>query len=176
MAVGNDGSKKFAIMGDLLGRLHALPFDESVSRPGGASGDDPRHEGSPRQDLMAALAFLDSVDTKVAAGDRDRFENLRGLVRSADDGEDLPEALVHGNLLHAPDHVIVSKHGPVAINGKAARRGPRLADFAWLMWGTRGKEDWIKLAVDAYRRLVELTEEENVVVCRHSRSNPLKNR
>ena len=31
-----EGSEKFAIMGDLLGRLHALPYDESTSRPGGA--------------------------------------------------------------------------------------------------------------------------------------------
>jgi len=160
MAVGNEGSEKFAIMGDLLGRLHTLPAGESVSRPGGASGDDPRHEGSPRQDLLAALAFLDAVDTKVAAEDRERFEKLRGLVRSADDGQGLPEALVHGNLLHAPDHVIAGKHGPAAINWKASGRGPRLADFAWLMWGTWGNSDWIKLAVEAYRRHVELSQEE----------------
>jgi len=160
MAVGHEGSEKFAIMGDLLGRLHTLPFDESASRPGGASGDDPGREGSPRQDLLAALAFLDAVDTKVAPADRERFEQLRGMVRSADDGQGLPEALLHGNLLHAPDHVIVSEHGPVAINWKAAGRGPRLADFAWLMWGTWGNEEWIQLAVDAYRRHVELTGEE----------------
>jgi aminoglycoside phosphotransferase (APT) family kinase protein len=147
-------------MGDLLGRLHALPFDESVSRPGGASGDDPNREGSPRQDLLAALAFLDAVDTKAAAADRERFEKLRDLVRSADDGEGLPEALLHGNLPHAPDHVIVGEQGPVAINWKAAERGPRLADFAWLMWGRWGNGEWIKLAVDAYRRHVELTDEE----------------
>src|SRR5579862_135186 len=83
MAVGQKGSEKFAIMGDLLGRLHTLPFEESVSRPGGASGDDPRHEGSPHQDLMAALAFLDAVDTKVAPAERGRFEQLRDQVRSA---------------------------------------------------------------------------------------------
>jgi Ser/Thr protein kinase RdoA (MazF antagonist) len=160
MAVGQEGSEKFAIMGDLLGRLHTLPIDESVSRPGGASGDDPIHEGSPRQDLLAALAFLDAVDTKVAPHHRDRFEKLRNLVRSADDGQGLPEALIHGNLLHAPDHVIVTQHGPVAINWKAAGRGPRLADFAWLAWGTWGNEDWINLAVGAYRRHVELTDEE----------------
>jgi Ser/Thr protein kinase RdoA (MazF antagonist) len=160
MAVGHEGSEKFAIMGDLLGRLHTLAFDESVSRPGGASGDDPSREGSPRQDLMAALAFLDVVDTKVAPAERERFERLRDLVRSTDDGHGLPEALLHGNLLHAPDHVIVSGHGPVAINWKAAGRGPRLADFAWLMWGTWGKDDWINLAVGAYRRHVELTDEE----------------
>jgi Ser/Thr protein kinase RdoA (MazF antagonist) len=160
MAVGQEGSEKFAIMGDLLGRLHTLPFDESASRPGGASGDDPSHEGSPRQDLMAALAFLDAVDTKVAPSERERFERLRDRVRSADYGQDLPEALLHGNLLHAPDHVILGEQGPVAINWKAAGRGPRLADFAWLMWGTWGKADWIKLAVAAYRKHVELTEDE----------------
>ena len=160
MAVGHEGSDKFAIMGDLLGRLHTLPLDASVSRPGGASGDDPIREGSPRQDLLAALAFLDAVDTKVAPADRERFEKLRDLVRTADDGQGLPEALLHGNLLHAPDHVVVGERGPVAINWKAAGRGPRLADLAWLMWGTWGKEDWIKLAVGAYCRYVELTEEE----------------
>jgi len=160
MAVGHEGSEKFAIMGDLLGRLHTLPLDESVSRPGGASGDDPSHEGSPRQDLMAALAFLDAVDTKVAPAERERFERLRDRVRSADYGQGLPEVLLHGNLLHAPDHVILGEQGPVAINWKAAGRGPRLADFAWLMWGTWGKADWINLAVGAYRKHVELTDDE----------------
>jgi aminoglycoside phosphotransferase (APT) family kinase protein len=160
MAVGHEGSEKFAIMGDLLGRLHALPFDESVSRPGGASGDDPNHEGSPRQDLMAALAFLDAVDTKVGPADRERFERLRDKVRSADYGLGLPDALLHGNLLHAPDHVILGEQGPVAINWKAAGCGPRLADFAWLMWGTWRNADWINLAVGAYRQHVELTDDE----------------
>jgi Ser/Thr protein kinase RdoA (MazF antagonist) len=160
MAVGREGSEKFAIMGDLLGRLHTLPFDESVSRPGGASGDDPSREGSPRQDLLAALAFLDAVGTKVSPAEREGFERLRDLVRSADGGEGLPEALLHGNLLHAPDHVIAGERGPVAINWKAAGRGPRLADFAWLIWGTWGKDDWINLAVEAYRRHVELTDDE----------------
>ena len=129
-----DGAAKFAIMGELLGRLHALPVDDSVSRPGGASGEDPRHEGAPRQDLLAALAFLDAVDTKVPAAERERFERLRAKVRSADDGAGLPEALLHGNLLHAPEHAVLSEEGPVAINWKAAGRGPRLADFAYLIW------------------------------------------
>ncbi len=160
MAVGNEGSEKFAIMGDLLGRLHALPFDDSVCRPGGASGDDPGREGKPGQDLMAALAFLDAVDAKVAPADRERFEWLRDQVRAADDGNGLPEALLHGNLLHAPDHVILGDRGPVAINWKAAGRGPRISDFAWLIWGTWGNADWIDLAVGAYRRHVELTDDE----------------
>lgn len=161
-----DGVAKFAMMGELLGRLHALPADQSVSRPGGASGEDPRHEGAPRQDLLAALSFLDAVDTKVPAADRERFERLRARVRSADDGHGLPEALLHGNLLHAPDHALLAEHGPVAINWKASGRGPRLADFAYLIWGTgswnprRPNQECIDAAVGAYRRHVEVTDEE----------------
>ena len=155
-----DGAEKIAIMGDLLGRLHALPLDESVSRPGGASGEDPSREGSPGQDLLAALSFLDVVDTKVAAADRPEFERARDAVRSADDGHGLPEGLLHGNLLHAPDHAVVSAEGPVAINWKASGRGPRMADFAYLMWGTWLHEELIAAGVNAYRRHVEVTDEE----------------
>jgi Ser/Thr protein kinase RdoA (MazF antagonist) len=161
-----DGAEKFAMMGELLGRLHALPYDDSVSRPGGASGEDPSREGAPRQDLLAALSFLDAVDTKVAAADRERFERLREKVRSTDDGHGLPEGLLHGNLLHAPDHAILSEQGPVAINWKASGRGPRLADFAYLIWGTgswnprQPNQECIDAAVGAYRRHVEPTEDE----------------
>jgi Ser/Thr protein kinase RdoA (MazF antagonist) len=161
-----DSAEKFAMMGDLLGRLHFLPDDDSVSRPGGASGEDPSREGSPRQDLLAALSFLNAVDTKVAGTDRERFERLRDKVRSADDGEGLPQGLLHGNLLHAPDHAILSEAGPVAINWKASGRGPRLADFAYLIWGTgswnprRPNQERIDAAVNAYRRHIEPTDDE----------------
>jgi Ser/Thr protein kinase RdoA (MazF antagonist) len=161
-----DGAAKFAMLGELLGRLHALPYDDSVSRPGGASGEDPRREGAPRQDLLAALSFLDAVDGRVAAGERERFERLRDQVRSADDGQGLPEGLLHGNLLHAPDHAVLSGQGPVAINWKASGRGPRLADFAYLMWGTgswnprRPNQEQIDAAVNAYRRHIEPTDDE----------------
>jgi Ser/Thr protein kinase RdoA (MazF antagonist) len=161
-----DGAAKFATMGELLGRLHALPYDDSVSRPGGASGEDPSREGTPRQDLLAALSFLDAVDTKVAPAERERFERLRDKVRSADDGHGLPEGLLHGNLLHAPDHAVLGEQGPVAINWKASGRGPRLADFAYLIWGTgswnprRLNQERIDAAVSAYRRHVEPTDDE----------------
>src|SRR5260370_22243410 len=154
------------MMGDLLGRLHGVLYDDSVSRPGGASGEAPSREGTPRQDLLAALSFLDAVDTKVAAAERERFEQLRDRVRSADDGHGLPEGLLHGNLLHALDHAVLSAQGPVAINWKASGRGPRLADFAYLMWGTRSwnprrpDRERIGAAVSAYRQHVEPTGDE----------------
>ena len=156
-----DASEKIAMLGDLLGRLHALELEDSTNRPGGAAGDDPRREGNPSQDLTAAMSFLNAVDTKVAAAGREPFEHLRELVLSADAGEGLPEALLHGNLLHNPDHALLTDDGPVAINWKAAGRGPRLADFAYLLWGAEwGDGDGVDAAVDAYRQHVELTEEE----------------
>jgi Ser/Thr protein kinase RdoA (MazF antagonist) len=156
----SDPTEKLGLMADLLGRLHKLPVDDSVSRPGGAEGVDPSHEGSPRQDLVAALSFLDAADSKIPDADRERFENLRNQVRSADAGEGLPEALVHGCLLHSPDHALLTDRGVVGINWTAAGRGPRLADFAWLMWGTWLNREAITAAVDGYRRHVELTDEE----------------
>jgi Ser/Thr protein kinase RdoA (MazF antagonist) len=95
-----DGAEKFAMMGELLGRLHALSYDDSVSRPGGASGEDPSREGTPRQDLLAALAFLDAVDTKVAVAERERFERLRDKVRSADEELDRLEAVMYIRTLY----------------------------------------------------------------------------
>ncbi len=81
-------------------------------------------------------------------------------MRSADDGDGLPEALLHGNLLHAPDHAVMSAQGPVVINWKASGRGPRLADFAYLMWGTWLDQACIDAAVNAYRRHIEVTDDE----------------
>ena len=148
------------IMGDLLGRLHALPLDDSAARPGGAEGGDSSREGGPRQDMLAALAFLDSVDTKVASSDRDQFEQLRDRVRSADAGEGLPEALVHGNFLAGdPDHAFMTDDGPVVVNWKGAGTGPRLADLGWVLWGCWSETDAIAVT-DAYRQHVQLTDEE----------------
>lgn len=154
-------TEKLGLMADLLGRLHALPLDDSVTRPGGAeAGSDPSREGSPRQDLLAALSFLDSVDTKVAPTDRAGFEQLRERVRAAGAGEGLPEALVHGNLLHAPDHAVLTDAGAVGINWKGSGRGPRLSDLAWLMWGTHRHTETVDVIANAYRHHIELTDEE----------------
>ena len=156
-----DGSEKIGMMGDLLGRLHSLVPDDTITRPGGAGGDDPRRAGSPRQDLLAALSFLDAVSTKVLPAHRERFEQLREQVRTADDGHGLPDALLHGNLLHNPDHALLTAQGPVAINWKSSGRGPRLADIAYLMWGAAwGGPGAVNAAADAYRSHIELNDDE----------------
>lgn len=151
------GSEVFAMQGDLLGRMHALTLDESVGRAGGAFGHDPAREGSPRQDLIAALSFLDAIDAQVAAPHRERFDRLREQVRSADDGHDLPEALLHSDL---GDHIVFGERGPVVVHWQAAGRGPRLAELSYLLWTTGGDPATIAAAVGAYRRHVDLSEVE----------------
>jgi Ser/Thr protein kinase RdoA (MazF antagonist) len=148
------------VMADLLGRLHALPLDDTITRPGGAQGIDPSREGSPRQDLLSALALLDAVDTKVPPDGRAQFDELRDKVRTADAGDGLPEALLHGNLPHAPDHVLRTEQGPVAFNWTASGRGPRLADLVWLMRVSWGDVPAIDAAAEAYCRHVDLTDDE----------------
>lgn len=150
-------------MGDLLGRLHSLPLDDSVSRQGGASGEDPSREGSPRQDLLASLGFLDVYEANMTVIDLAAIDDLRARLRAADDGDGLPTALIHGNMLHAFDHVVVGDRGPMAIQWKASGRGPRLADFAYLMWGAgrvRLDVDWIDAVVGAYSSHVALDDDE----------------
>lgn len=156
-----EGNQKLAMMGDVLGRLHVLELDDSVSRPGGAAGDDPHHEGSPNLDVVAAVSFLEAVEGEVAPASRVLLSRLRELAKSVDDGAGLPEALLHGNLLHNPDHAVLGEDGPVVINWKAAGRGPRLADVAYLLWGAEwGDGDGVQVAAEAYGKHVELTDDE----------------
>jgi hypothetical protein len=52
-------------------------------------------------------------------------------------------------------------HGPVAINWKSAGLGPRLADIAYLLWGAPWMPgNGVGAAVNAYRRHIELTDDE----------------
>lgn len=162
-ATAASGPEKITVAADLLGRLHALDAGAAgeVVRPGGAAGDDPRFEGAPRNDALAASSILDEVDSRVTGAARRLLGRLRELVESVDAGEGLPEASLHGNLLHDPDHFVMTPDGPVVINWRSAGIGPRVAELAVLLWGAEwGEGDGVRLAVDAYRRHVEPTAHE----------------
>jgi Ser/Thr protein kinase RdoA (MazF antagonist) len=146
----------------LLGRLHALPAARgAVARDGGSFEQFGGYRaGRPKQDLAGAMSLLVSVEDAVPSEGREHFEWLRDQVEQADDGEGLPEALVHGNY-HA--WAAVGKPGSIVIIGWAgAGRGPRSVDLAWLVWTAAegGSMDPVDDVIRGYREHVQLTDEE----------------
>ncbi|MGZ0145662.1 phosphotransferase enzyme family protein [Kribbella sp. WER1] len=146
----------------LLGRLHRLPGGAgAVARDGGAEEHDGGyHVGRPKEDLAAAMGFLVSVEAKVDAANRPKFEWLRDQVEAADDAEGLPEALTHSN--YHP-WAAVGAPGDLSIVGWAGSgRGPRLPALAWLLRTAAEGNDAESIAavMRGYSEHVELTTEE----------------
>ncbi|WP_163543175.1 phosphotransferase enzyme family protein [Occultella kanbiaonis] len=148
-------------LASLLGRLHSLPpVGGAAARDGGSEEHDGGfHVGRPRQDLVAAMRFLVSVEDRVAPAGRETFERLRDDVESADDAEGLPEAFTHGNF-HA--WAAVGVPGELSIVGWAGSgRGPRLPALAWLLRTTsEGRPEFVDAVMRGYREHVSLTDEE----------------
>ncbi|ACQ82048.1 aminoglycoside phosphotransferase [Beutenbergia cavernae DSM 12333] len=151
----------FHELASLLGRLHTLPEGRgAAARDGGAEEHDGGfHLGRPRQDLVAAMRFLVSVEDKVAPPGRETFERLRDQVESTDDAEGLPEAFTHSNF-----HVwaAVGDPGRLSIVGWAGSgRGPRLPALAWLLrTASEGRPEFVDAVMRGYRQHVSLTDAE----------------
>jgi Ser/Thr protein kinase RdoA (MazF antagonist) len=128
-------------LGDMLGRLHALPdVPRAVARPAArqhstftASGGWPGH-------LAAAARWLDAVyapgggrRSGVARADRATYDSLRSRLARADACADLPMAFTHPDL--APRNVVAQSNGDlVAIDWTGAGLAPRVAALATLVW------------------------------------------
>ena len=87
-----------AILGVLLGRLHAHPV--TAVRPGGA-WHHLAFVGGPREELAAAVELLDEHASRVGLHELALFEHLRDEVAQADDCHDLPHAFVHPDFVPA---------------------------------------------------------------------------
>ena len=134
----------------MLGRLSSLPAGSGeVAREAGSLHHYSPREGGPRNELDAAVSWLDEVEDRVPARGRAVLESLREQVARADDCHGLPEALIHPdpvlkNLIATPDA------GHVLIDWTGAGRGPRLASLAVLIWASAlDKEGWSPERVDA---------------------------
>jgi Ser/Thr protein kinase RdoA (MazF antagonist) len=150
--------------GELMGRLNALPSGSSdIVREAGALHHYAMNEGSPRNELDAALSWLDDVEDRVPSQNRTLHKTLREQVEHIGDCHDLPKSLIH------PDpvlkNVIATPNGLVVIDWTGAGRGPRLASLAFLIWsGALIDGKFLRQNVDAmvagYRSHVELEENE----------------
>lgn len=151
-------------LAELLGRLATLPCDQgAAARPAGAWGSDPRYEGRPRQDILAALDRLAEIDGRVPPEHLQRFDSLRRQLADVDDLEGLPEALVHPD--PAPVNAREKPDGSVVFTDwTSAGRGPRIAVLGWFLGGVNapGGYDEAKLSavIDGYCSHVRLEDEE----------------
>jgi Ser/Thr protein kinase RdoA (MazF antagonist) len=119
-------------LGDLLGRLCALPAEAGAPRrAAGALHHLPDYEGRPGQDLAAAAALLADLDGRVPPQYRQVYEALQELLPLGDGARGLPETFIHPD--PARSNVIAGPGGPVLIDWTGAGTGPRLAALAVLL-------------------------------------------
>jgi methyltransferase (TIGR00027 family) len=152
--------RSFALLGDLLGRLHTLPPGTGAAeRPGGAW----HHwvfQGDPNAEKTAAVGLLDAAEARVEDSERSLYVKLRSELAQAETRDGLPHALIHPDFV--PANAITSReHRTVVVDWTGAGRGPRLWSLAFLLWAT-GFERLrsVDSVVAAYRRHVELTSAE----------------
>jgi hypothetical protein len=149
--------RTFAILGALLGGLHARPA--TGSRPGGA-WHHLAPTGGPADEIDAALTLMQSVRARTSGADSERCDLLLDAVASLDDAADLPYAFVHPDFVPA-NAIQVADGGLVIVDWAGAGRGPRLWSLAYLLWagGVRDPR-LVDAAVSHYRRHTQPTADE----------------
>jgi methyltransferase (TIGR00027 family) len=154
------GSVTFERLGDLLGRLHTLQGVGEAGggmRPGGA-WHHMALEGGPRDEIAANLALLDAAAARVPAGHDDLYQAVVTAVGEADDLGDLPQALIHPDLV--PVNVIAAPSGApgsglTVVDWAGAGWGPRLFSLGVLLWAA-GDAASVDAVAAGYRRHVRL--------------------
>jgi Ser/Thr protein kinase RdoA (MazF antagonist) len=144
--------RMFAALGAWLGGLHARP-GEGLAPGGGWHHLVP--QGTPRDEIAAALALLTDADGDPAAR-QTLLDELRGL----DDCADLPHAIVHPDFV--PVNVILRpERGLVVVDWAGSGRGPRLWSLGFLLWAAGARDlALVDAVVSRYREHTQLTADE----------------
>lgn len=144
-----------ALLGDLLGRLHALS-GAGTERAGGAW----HHlvpDGTLADELAEARRLWAAAGGRIRTGQAESFDVLGRALDEAGDMAALPHALVHADLV--ANNVIARPDGQtVVIDWNGAGQAPRVAAFGCLLWGCPAKA--AVAAAQAYAGHVTLGAEE----------------
>ena len=142
-----------AILGALLGRLHAHPATNV--RPGGA-WHHLSFFGGPREEIAGASELLEDHLPRVGVRELGLFDRIRDEVARTDDCHDLPHAFVHPDFV--PANAISTADGKLAVvDWTGAGRGPRLWSIGFLLWAAGARDlRLVDVVVSRYRRSVEL--------------------
>lgn len=157
------GEKLFPRLGDLLGRLHSFETGglETLLRRGGA-WHHICNEGSPKEEMQAALEMLKEARKNVPADQLELVEKLKTKLKEMDDFEDLPHAFIHPDFV--PSNSITSNNGElVIVDWVGAGTGPRVASLGLLFWAAGHiSMAQVEAVAVAYSKRVSLTEREVV--------------
>jgi len=152
-------------LGEMLGRLNTFPTRSAgVIREAGSLHRYSKLEGGIRNELDAALSWLDTIEGKVPAQSRILYDSLRKQIKVADDCNDLPKALIHPDPV-LKNVIVTPDSGPILIDWTGAGRGPRIMPIAILAWsGALRDGSWsperVDAAVKGYSTHVHLQENE----------------
>ena len=153
--------RTYAILGALLGRLHARPGEHL--RPGGAW----HHlalTGTPADEVSAAQSLLAELESMAGPGAADGVDVLNeALAATAAAPAGLPEAFVHPDLV--PVNAILPAGDPEAlptiIDWTNAGRGPRVWSLGFVLWAAGARDlRLVDAFVSRYRRHVSLEDAE----------------
>jgi Ser/Thr protein kinase RdoA (MazF antagonist) len=149
--------RTYAILGALLGRLHARPGD---GLPPGGGWHHLALEGTPIDEVAAARSLLAELESQAGAADADGFAVLdEALAAAAATTVGLPESFVH------PDFVPVNAvtpaddpdGHPAIVDWTNAGRGPRVWSLGFVLWAAGARDlRLVDAFVSRYRRHVSL--------------------
>jgi Ser/Thr protein kinase RdoA (MazF antagonist) len=159
-------------LGELLGRLHALPEEAgAVGRDGGAW----HHlaDGGPRDEVAAAARLLADAGGLVPAGERRRYESMSAALEAIDSCHGLPQALIHPDFV-LPNVIASPDRGLVVVDWTGAGRGARLWSLAFLLFAEGAKNlRRVDLVVAGYRDHVNLEPQELSRLAAVARARPV---
>jgi Ser/Thr protein kinase RdoA (MazF antagonist) len=123
--------RTFNVLGDMLGRMHCLPESTGgCARPGGAIHSFTLDEGSLRDEVAAAMSWLEEAE--IPERFRALYDSMIERISRLDFGDRLPQALLHPDPV--PKNFIATRTGDVVpIDWTGAGRGPRAHSLAFLL-------------------------------------------
>jgi methyltransferase (TIGR00027 family) len=126
-------AETFRRLGDLLGKLHSLPFDGGELSWKGGAWHHLCSAGGPHEEIAAALALLSQATPRIPVEEQAAYEELKRELERVDDFSDLPESLAHPdfvpiNIIELPDGALLP------IDWAGSGQGPRIFSLGWLLF------------------------------------------
>ncbi len=124
----NRGPTTLRRLGEVVGRLHALP-----PPPAGDRWLGRRAGAIPSDDLPYGRGHLDRIAGRVPPENLTTYETLWAALDATDDCEALPSGLIHSDC-HLANTILTPEGQPVLIDWVGSGQGPRVAALGLLLY------------------------------------------